>query len=203
MKSEIRNPKPEGNPKSETPISDLVLRASFGLRISDFGFPDGPMFLRREIGLRDHTRNAEPSSEIRLPCLWPGCLGIRGWPRSAGTRPNRNSTWSRSEHTGHIRCVRPGGGTGFIASVACAHKHSRRAGLRPGAITDTTRRAADRRFGNQPTDLSTERNPCAAAVPETPERIRPGKVPHLFETHLSEMHGAVRLRVFAAVQGQG
>ena len=45
LKSEIRNPKPEGNPKSEARSgdperrpSDFGLRSSFGFRISDFGF---------------------------------------------------------------------------------------------------------------------------------------------------------------------
>jgi formate dehydrogenase iron-sulfur subunit len=36
-KSEIRNPKPDGNPKSESRNADFDLRASFGLRPSAFG----------------------------------------------------------------------------------------------------------------------------------------------------------------------
>jgi hypothetical protein len=45
MKSEIRNPKSEGNPKSEyriaiiATVSDFGIRLSFGFRISAFGFP--------------------------------------------------------------------------------------------------------------------------------------------------------------------
>jgi len=51
MKAEIRNPKSEGNPKSESRkpnlrcprFSDFGIRISFGFRISDFGFQFAPL----------------------------------------------------------------------------------------------------------------------------------------------------------------
>jgi prepilin-type N-terminal cleavage/methylation domain-containing protein/prepilin-type processing-associated H-X9-DG protein len=74
-KSEIRSPKPEGNPKSEAPKPDCARnqRTAAAFRISDFGFPSG--FGSRISDLSTRSPLA-PLSPIRQRCSPVSCFTL-------------------------------------------------------------------------------------------------------------------------------